>query len=589
MESAPSPRTIAMNSIRLAFSLVAFGALVPAPHLAAEEKSDGAALYNQCVKSVVFIANDNKGDPIYGAGTLIDAGQRLVLTCAHFVAGTDTVAVQFPVRLKGGVLETEKRNYIQRVKDGLAIKGTVLFRDKTRDLALVKLEQLPPDTPALPVARTSPRVGERVMNIGSPQAVDWTFATSEGDVRGVGVVEMVVGGGDEVLRIKARVIQVTNPVCAGGFGGAVIDQRGYLVGVEESGRSGVQNVNNAIDVTEVRAFLKESKVTIKELGDAKDESVKPAPKKEPQGGKEEVKFDASALYEKCVKSCTFVYTPLKEGHAEGSGTLIDVEQRLVLTSFHVVAGSDTVFVQFPVRNKDGELMTDKKTYIERVKAGQTLEGKVLHVDKTRDLALIQLSRLPENTPALSLAETSIKTGAEIIKIGSPGKSAMFVMSHGKVRSVGSMDIPTSDETLRIKVRMVQLTNPDSVGDSGGPVVDRRGWLVAVTDYNYSPTGPQNLNQAVDVTEVHAFLKENKVILKPPPDPRPPPMPPRRYPPPPEMTDEQMAAMMFRRAKLFAEDADSREVYVRRLKELVNKYPSTPAAKEAKKLLDEMKK
>jgi len=95
---------------------------------------------------------------------------------------------------------------------------------------------------------------------------------------------MVVGGGDEVLRIRARMVTVTNPINPGDSGGPLIDRRGYQVGVCESGRNGVQNVNNCVDITEVRGFLNEKKITIKELSDEKDET-----KKNPKGGMDSVK------------------------------------------------------------------------------------------------------------------------------------------------------------------------------------------------------------------------------------------------------------------------------------------------------------
>src|SRR5262245_38218590 len=64
------------------------------------------------------------------------------------------------------------------------------------------------------------------------------------------------------------------------------------------------------------------------------------------------------LYKKCVKSCVFIVTPAKRGHAEGSGSLIDAEKRYVITNYHVGQDEDKVWVQFPVYNKDGSLMTD---------------------------------------------------------------------------------------------------------------------------------------------------------------------------------------------------------------------------------------
>src|SRR5438105_14021095 len=73
--------------------------------------------------------------------------------------------------------------------------------------------------------------------------------------------------------------------------------------------------------------------------------------------KDQPEFQPSDLYDKCVKSSVFIVTPLKGGQAQGAGALIDAEKRYVITNYHVVEDVELVFVQFPVRTKDGGLMT----------------------------------------------------------------------------------------------------------------------------------------------------------------------------------------------------------------------------------------
>ena len=148
-----------MRVIAWAGTVATAWALGPAPRLTASD-FDGAALYDKCVRSCVFLVNPHKDRDVQGTGTLIDAEQRLVLTCAHLVEGSDTVSAQFPLRDKDGSVVAEKKKYLDRIKGGQALQGKVLHRDPTRDLALVQLDKLPPDTPALPVARTSVKVGE---------------------------------------------------------------------------------------------------------------------------------------------------------------------------------------------------------------------------------------------------------------------------------------------------------------------------------------------------------------------------------------------------------------------------------------------
>jgi len=309
----------------------------------------------------------------------------------------------------------------------------------------------------------------------------------------------------------------------------------------------------------------------------------------------------------------------------GAGTLIDARKRYVLTNYHVVDGVDSVYVQFPVRQKDGTLVTDRKAYIERIPAGQALKGKVLYRDKTRDLALVQLDRLPPNTAAIPLARKSPRPGETVINIGNPGKvETTFSTTRGEVRGVGVVDMVVGggDEVLRIKARMVSVTNPINPGDSGGPIINSRGYQVAVTESGWSGAAAQNVNSCVDVTEVRGFLDEKKIVLStdsPAPDkgPKPkvgpdstkpkidappdrthpqggPPVAPKADPSADPGTpaaaspeDEKAAAMMLHSANLFKDD-DDKAYYKSKLKAIVDKYPATAAGKEAKKRLDALK-
>jgi Trypsin-like peptidase domain len=330
-------------------------------------------------------------------------------------------------------------------------------------------------------------------------------------------------------------------------------------------------------------------------------------------------IDVETLYKKVVKSCVFIVTPAKGGYGMGSGSLIDADKRLVLTNWHVVDEEDTVFVQFPVFLKDGSIMTDKQEYIKRIPAGQAIKGKVLYRDKTRDLALVQLERIPSGTKAIPLAKKSIGVGATTWNIGNPGAvKQVFGITEGKVRAVGIEKFlvggGTPDSVFEIRARMVTTTNPTNPGDSGGPLFDKRGYQVAVTQSG--STRAQQVNSFVDVTEVRGFLNEKKMRINelsdepdpktpPPPDPKadpkvdpkvvpepgngavkPPPM--VEAPPTASPADEKTAEAMLKRAKLFAEGEDNRPTFIAKLNEIIKKYPATTAGKEAKKLLTALK-
>ena len=255
-----------MRVLAWAGAVAAALSLSSSHRLSADDKFDAAALYEKCVRSCAFLVTPHKGGDLMGSGSLIDTESRYVITNYHIVGDADSVFVQFPVPDKDGTLMAEKKKYLDRIKAGDAPKGKVLYRDKARDLAVVQLDKLPPDTPALPLAKESIRVGEKVIRIGDTVSVDSAFGGYEHTVRAVRVMNLVGGGGDEVLLIKAKVIELNAIGSVAGSGGPVIDREGRLVGVEANGRVGVQNFDGAIDVTEIRAFLKENKVAIKEPG-----------------------------------------------------------------------------------------------------------------------------------------------------------------------------------------------------------------------------------------------------------------------------------------------------------------------------------
>jgi S1-C subfamily serine protease len=312
------------------------------------------------------------------------------------------------------------------------------------------------------------------------------------------------------------------------------------------------------------------------------------------------------LYERVVKSCVFIVTPIsKTSFAMGSGSLIDAEKRYVITNYHVVEDKPVVYAQFPMYIK-GKLNTDKKGYIDTALAGKAIKAKVLHYDMSRDLAVIQLEKVPAGTKAIPLAKSSPRQGTTVWNIGSPGAvDQVFSVTEGKVRSVGVenhlVSGPGGEDAFRVRAKMVTATNPTNPGDSGGPLFNSKGHQVAVTESGN--TRAQQVNLFVDVTEVRAFLTEKKITFKElsdEPDPKPgeteSPKDKGTATPPkgsgdavaPSDADEKAAASMLSRAKIFAEGDENRATYIEKLKAIIKQFPATKAAKEAKKLLDAAK-
>jgi S1-C subfamily serine protease len=302
--------------------------------------------------------------------------------------------------------------------------------------------------------------------------------------------------------------------------------------------------------------------------------------------------DTEKLYQKVVRSAVYIITPMEESYASGSGSLIDVEKRYVLTNEHVVDKNAVVYVQFPMFSKDGLIIADKGIYKDRVPQGLAIPGRVLHRDKTRDLAIVQLDRIPLGTPAIPLARKSASPGASVWNIGSPGAvPQLFSITGGTVRTVGTHKMQFSKDDF-VTARVVTATNPANPGDSGGPLFNKEGHQVAVTQS--VRRGVQQVNTFIDVMEVRSFLNERKLTIKEQvPDDSPPPDPkagPSLAPPPEKLTpegEEAEAKKLLSLAGAFADGEDNRPAYIEKLKAIVKKYPNTAAGKEAARKLKDL--
>lgn len=314
------------------------------------------------------------------------------------------------------------------------------------------------------------------------------------------------------------------------------------------------------------------------------------------GGAARAEEDTEGLYKKVVKSAVFIVQPLKDGYSMGSGSLVDLEKRIVVTNYHVARHGKLCYCQFPVYQKDGEMMTDKTKYIGRVARGEAIIADVLYMDSTRDLAILKLRSVPAGTPALPLAAKSTSPGASVWNIGSPGAvEQVFGITEGKVRAIGNQEYVTgtSDDNFTVKAKIVTTTNPTNPGDSGGPLFNKNGEIVGVTQGGSRAASLVSL--FIDVSEVKNYLDEKKIIIKSKDatlttDPKKGPADPKDPTPVPKVVsaDEKAASALLSAAKAYSKDEELRAKYIAKLTEIVTKHPGTAAAAEAKRLLNGLK-
>ena len=232
-------------------------------------------VYKKGLKSTVWIVQvvgreGNRVSLRTGSGSLIDAKQKLILTNYHVVEDIPDVTVCFPQFDKQGKLIPEKDKYRELLSQ-IGLKGRVIAKDSTRDLAIVQLPKetpLPRDTPALRLANESPDPGVRVHSIGSPGISEALFNYTDGAVKSVAHKEwkaMHRPNDPNPLQLSARVITTSSGTNKGDSGGPLMNDKAELIGVTQGGSFGGGDANPVsyfIDVSEVRYVLKNAKLKL---------------------------------------------------------------------------------------------------------------------------------------------------------------------------------------------------------------------------------------------------------------------------------------------------------------------------------------
>ena len=277
------------------------------------------------------------------------------------------------------------------------------------------------------------------------------------------------------------------------------------------------------------------------------------------------------VYKQSIHSVVWIHSTRPNGLATGSGSLIDAERRLVLTNFHVVEENAKVMVFFPAF-REGQPIPEKQYYADRVKR-LGVPGKVIALDRSADLAIIQLESLPEGAKAVTLATGSPDPGEVVHSIGNAGKSgALWGYVKGTVRQVyrkkwkAALD---KRHVVNFEAKVIETDSPTNPGDSGGPLLNDNGELVGVTQGG--AMNAQLVSFFVDLSEVKQLLatrdvkaiKGSTVATKPTP---------KRTTPVP-ITDD---AKLFKPETIQSAEVIQAELFKKDVEVIVETFKSAPA-------------
>lgn len=217
------------------------------------------------------------------------------------------------------------------------------------------------------------------------------------------------------------------------------------------------------------------------------------------------------IYKRTLQSIGWVNVPRQFPlMSTGTGALVDAENRLFLTAYHVVEGATEARIFFPKFDAEGQPISVRNFYLDREKP---VIGDIIVADAKRDLAVLKLRSVPPGVLPLTVAPKSIGVAHRVFTVGNPGASSvLWVYTEGTVRQIAFKKL-RMDNKQDVEAWIVEAQFPINQGDSGGPVVNDRNELVGVNS-SHSPKA-QLMSNCVDIREIQVVLDQARRIPAPP--------------------------------------------------------------------------
>lgn len=197
-------------------------------------------------------------------------------------------------------------------------------------------------------------------------------------------------------------------------------------------------------------------------------------------GKSSTELTTADLIEQTEPAVLVIDVTTPAGTGLGSAFVVK-NDGIAVTNYHVIEGSTSATARF----------SNGKTLV--------VQG-VLFFDIERDIAIIKLADVKKSLPILKLAKELPRKGDATIAFGSP-KGLSFSASEGIVSAIRN-DNDTHQPGWPAGI-LIQTTAPISAGNSGGPLLNKRGEVVGMNTFVF--VSGQNLNFAVSAQEVMGAL------------------------------------------------------------------------------------
>jgi S1-C subfamily serine protease len=187
-------------------------------------------------------------------------------------------------------------------------------------------------------------------------------------------------------------------------------------------------------------------------------------------------------YAESIKSIVYITTEDITGMYIGTGSIL-TEDGVILTNHHLIDGADRVVVA----TTDGDLYP---------------VTAVLASDELLDITFLKIDA--SGLSPLPIGDSNrVVIGDKTLVIGH-GESFINTLSLGNVSGIRSYH-------TRGGGKQMQITNPISLGNSGGAVLNEYGEIIGIPtwslEYDYNIVQVQNLNFAIPINEALAVLEQ----------------------------------------------------------------------------------
>lgn len=219
----------------------------------------------------------------------------------------------------------------------------------------------------------------------------------------------------------------------------------------------------------------------------------PRPAPAPEAAAAAVEAGPMSLADAAEQSMPSVVSVRVSGNVAGAGVIYD-ERGLILTNYHVVGSALH-------STSRARIETHTEAITVQFANGRELPARVVAADADEDIAVLRLSPADsaETFPTATIGESSaLRVGEEVFAVGSP-VGLQHTVSSGIVSALDRTDI-----LPKRQLALIQLDASINVGNSGGPLFNRRGELVGITVARSHRA--QGIGFAIPIDHVSAVLR-----------------------------------------------------------------------------------